>query len=149
MAYTVLTPAAVLLGVATQFLSDRLFPNVAPPYHPLAGWTALGGGLEIRAALGLLSVVGAPLLEEIFFRGALYGAIRRRRGIAVGLAGSAVVFAMLHPQLPLGFLPIAILGAAYAGLYEWRQSLIPAMVAHALNNGTVFLILCLAFPLSG
>lgn len=149
MAATVVTPAAVLVGLATQFLSDRFFPNIAPPYHPLQGLTATSSGAEIRLALFLAAVVGAPLLEEIFFRGVLYGALRRRFGVGWGIAASAAFFAVLHPQLPLGFLPIAFLGAAFAALYEWRQSLVPGMVAHAINNGIVFGLLNLLFPARG
>lgn len=149
MAATVLTPFAVLVGLATQALSDRLFPNMAPPYHPLQGYTATYMSEEIRLALFLAAAVGAPLLEEIFFRGVLYGALRRRFGIAAGMMGSATFFAILHPQLPLGFLPIAFLGAAFAALYEWRQSLIPGIVAHALNNGLIFLMLTFMFPIRG
>jgi len=149
MAATVMTPAAVLVGLATKAISDRFFPNMAPPYHPLQGLTATSASPEIRAALFIAAAVGAPLLEELFFRGVLYGALRRRFGIAAGMLASAAFFAILHPQLPLGFLPIAFLGAGFAALYEWRQSLIPGIVAHAFNNGLIFMLLSMAFPIRG
>jgi len=149
MAATVLIPTGYLINLATQALSQRYFPNVAPPYHPLQGLTATSGSLEIRVALFLAAAVGAPLLEEIFFRGALFGALRRRFGFWPGLLGSSAFFAILHPQLPLGFLPIAMLGGAFAALYEWRQSLIPGIVAHAVNNGLAFLMISLLFPPRG
>lgn len=146
LAALVMTPAVLLVGFLTQLLTTRFFPNVAPPYHPLQGLTATSGSPEIRLGLFMAAAVGAPLLEETFFRGALFGALRRRLGFWTALVGSAAFFAALHPQLPLGFLPIALLGAGFAALYEWRQSLVPAMVAHALNNGMVFLMLSLLFP---
>lgn len=149
MAALVMVPSAYLIGILTQFVSDRFFPHVAPPYHPLSGMTATSGSWEIRAALFMAAVIGAPLLEEIFFRGALFGALRRRFGFWWGLLGSSAFFAILHPQLPLGFLPIAALGAAFAALYEWRQSLVPAMVAHAINNGVAFFMLNSVFPRGG
>lgn len=140
-------PAIYLVNFATENITSRLFPTIPPPYHPLQGMTATSGSLEIRVSLFLAAVVGAPLLEEIFFRGALYGALRRRFGVALGIVGSSAFFAILHPQLPLGFLPIALLGATFCALYEWRQSLVPGMVAHAINNGLAFLMLSLLFPL--
>jgi membrane protease YdiL (CAAX protease family) len=146
LAALVIIPSAYLVNLVTQTLTDRFFPNIAPPYHPLSGMTATSGSTEIRVALFLAAVVGAPLLEEIFFRGALYGALRRRFGIGAAIVGSSAFFAILHPQLPLGFLPIALLGAAFCALYEWRQSLIPGMVAHAVNNGMAFLMLSVLFP---
>ena len=145
----VMIPAAYLINIVTQVFSDRFFPNIAPPYHPLQGLTATSGSAEIRWALFLAAAVGAPLLEEIFFRGALYGALRRRYGVPIALLASSAFFAILHPQLPLGFLPIALLGATFCALYEWRQSLIPGMIAHAMNNGLAFLMLSLVFPMRG
>jgi len=146
LAGTVLVPAVFLVGFLIQFVTSAVFPRLSPPYHPLQGLTATSSSNEIRWALGLAAVVGAPLLEETFFRGALYGALRRRWGIGAALLGSSAFFALLHPQLPLGFIPIALLGAGFAALYEWRQSLVPAMVAHALNNGLIFWMLNLLFP---
>ncbi|MGV3719491.1 MAG: type II CAAX prenyl endopeptidase Rce1 family protein [Actinomycetota bacterium] len=149
LAALVIIPSAYVVNLLTQTVSDRFFPNIAPPYHPLQGMTAASGSVEIRWALFLAAVVGAPLLEEIFFRGALYGALRRRFGVGTAIAASSAFFAILHPQLPLGFLPIALLGAAFCALYEWRQSLVPGMVAHAINNGLAFLMLTLLFPRQG
>lgn len=145
----ILIPVGYILALMTDAVSQRLFPNLAPANHPLGIMTATSTSPEIRWALTLTAVVGAPLLEEIFFRGALHGALRRRWGIWPGILLSATVFSLLHPQLPLGFLPIALLGAAFAVLYEWRQSLIPGIVAHAVNNSLPLLLLNLAFPAQG
>src|SRR5262249_27457942 len=102
-----------------------------------------------RLALLVIAAVGAPFFEELFFRGVLYGALRRRFGVGVGIAGSAGLFAALHPQLPLGFLPLFFLGAVLAALYEWRKSLVPGMLFHMIQNSFVFLILNLLFPVGG
>lgn len=149
MAAVVIIPAALLLNLTTHLVTERVFPNLPPPYHPLSGLTATSGQPAIRWALFAAAVIGAPVLEEVFFRGTLYGALRRRFGVGAALLGSSAFFAILHPQLPLGFLPLAGLGAAFALLYEWRQSLVPGMVVHAINNGLVFLLLTLTFPLRG
>jgi membrane protease YdiL (CAAX protease family) len=130
----------------SQWLGRRFFPEVEPPFHPIQAITAAAPGGWVRFAILAVVAVGAPLLEEFFFRGLLYGALRRRFGIAVGVLASAAVFSLLHPQLPLGFLPIFVLGAVFAAVYEWRQSLVPGMVMHALNNGFVWVALNLLFP---
>lgn len=149
VAAAVVIPGAYFLGFFTQWVGERYFPSIAPPYHPLGILTATSSSWEIRGALFIGAVIGAPFLEEIFFRGALFGALRRRRNFWTALLASSAFFSILHPQLPLGFLPIAALGGAFAGLYEWRQSLVPGMVAHALNNSIPFLMLNLMFPASG
>src|SRR5262249_867519 len=148
-AYMVTTPVLVATAWLTQRLTQRYFPNVPPPYHRGNGLLVGGHGFWLRVGLLVLLSVGAPLFEEFFFRGCLYGALRRRFGVAVGLPLSAAVFAILHPQLPLGFIPIFLLGFTFAALYEWRQSLVPSMVAHAINNGIIFVLLTALFPLSG
>lgn len=53
---------------------------------------------------------------------------------------SAAIFASIHP-LPVQFLPIFVLGAAFATLMYERGSLVSSMVAHSLQNSGVFLLL--------
>lgn len=149
LAALVIMPTAQLLGVVTQHLSDRFFPNVAPPYHPLGGLTATNTNLVIRAALFFAAAIGAPIFEEIFFRGALFGSLRRRFRFWPSALLSSAFFAILHPQLPLGFIPIAALAIGFSALTEWRRSLVPGMVAHAVNNGLAFLMMSLLFPPGG
>ncbi len=50
------------------------------------GWTALV----------LLTCVGAPLFEELFFRGLLQGQLVERFGVWIGIAVTAVVFGAVH-----------------------------------------------------
>lgn len=144
--YVAAWPLVIGSGLLAGWLGRRFFPQVAPPFHPIEAMAAAAPSGWVRFALLVIAAVGAPILEEIFFRGLLYGALRRRFGIAAGVLLSAVVFSLLHPQLPLGFLPIFVLGAVFALLYEWRQSLIPGMVMHALNNGLIWIYLNLLFP---
>jgi membrane protease YdiL (CAAX protease family) len=146
LAYVATQPIILAAGIITQHLTQRYFPNVPPPYHPVIGLMLGGSGFWTQAGLLVLLAVAAPLFEETFFRGALHGALRRRLGPGMGACLSAAVFAILHPQLPLGFLPIFLLGITFSLLYEWRQSLVPGMVMHALNNGLIFLTMRILFP---
>jgi membrane protease YdiL (CAAX protease family) len=148
-AFVATTPLLLAVGWLTERLSARYFPDVAPPYHPVSGLLVGGQDPWVRVGLLVLVAVGAPFLEEIFFRGALYGALRQRFGTAAALIGSAGLFAILHPQLPLGFIPIFLLGLTFAFLYEWRQSLLPGIVMHAINNGLIWLTFTTLFPLAG
>jgi membrane protease YdiL (CAAX protease family) len=146
IAYVAILPWLILVANSSEWLGRRFFPEVAPPFHPIQTLTLAASSGWTRLGLFVLLAVGAPLLEEVYFRGMLYGALRRRFGIAVGLIGSGALFSLLHPQLPLGFLPIMFLGVVLAALYEWRRSLLPSIALHALNNSLVFLLLTLLFP---
>lgn len=144
--YAAVLPWVLLIAALTQWAGQRFFPEVAPPYHPVQALTVAAPSGWARLGLFLIVAVTAPLWEEIFFRGVLYGALRRRFGVTAGCVGSTALFSLLHPQLPLGFLPIFFLGAFLAALYEWRRSLLPGIVLHAINNGLIFLFLTLLFP---
>ena len=87
---------------------------------------------DIALLVALVAFV-VPVGEEIFFRGLAYGAFRRALGRHAGVLASAVFFAAAHVQL-VEFLPILILGMILAYLYEYTGSLVPGMIAHAVNN---------------
>lgn len=83
--------------------------------------------------LAVLVAIVVPIGEEIFFRGLTYGAFRRRLGRHAAVLASAVFFAAAHLSL-VELLPILILGLILAYLYEYTGSLVPGMIAHAINN---------------
>jgi membrane protease YdiL (CAAX protease family) len=93
--------------------------------------------------LGLLACVGAPIVEETMFRGALLGHLRTRLGWWVSAPVVSLIFAAIHPQ---GWVAIPTLGAiamVLAALREVRGSIIASMTAHALNNGVAVTMMVL------
>jgi membrane protease YdiL (CAAX protease family) len=88
-------------------------------------------------------VVVAPICEEIFFRGLVYGALRRRLRKTTAQFISAGFFGICH-----GFLcfPQFFAGLIFAHVYESNQpkSLVTSITLHALNNSMVFILLALA-----
>jgi len=74
-----------------------------------------------------------PVLEEIFFRGFLYGVLKKRAGVFWGIFLSAAFFAYIHANLA-SFFPILCLGILLAYLYERTGSLIPSITVHAIHN---------------
>ncbi|HHX41328.1 MAG TPA: CPBP family intramembrane metalloprotease, partial [Armatimonadetes bacterium] len=121
----------------------RFLPNAPTPPNPAIALALRAQGFWDWAILILVVVVVAPLFEEVFFRGALYAAIRRHAGAGAAVAVTSLFFALVHPQLPLGSLPILALGIVFALAVELRRSLIPSIVAHMLNNGVALLLLAI------
>ena len=78
--------------------------------------------------------VVAPIVEEILFRGLLFRALGRQFALPVAAALSAAVFAGLHPPLPWGFFSLFATGVGLCYLYRATGSLMPCIVAHAVNN---------------
>lgn len=85
----------------------------------------------------LLATVWAPVMEEIVFRGALFGHLRKRWGVLASALVVAPAFGLMHgyPLILLG--GVMSLGFGFSLLREWRGSLIAPMVAHCINNFAV------------
>lgn len=84
-------------------------------------------------------VVFAPIFEELAFRGLLYATLRRRLTFFPAAIISTSIFALAHGYSLIGFISVFWSGFLWAWIYERTGSLIPGMVAHAMNN----LLVCL------
>ncbi|HUP74446.1 MAG TPA: type II CAAX endopeptidase family protein [Acidimicrobiales bacterium] len=90
--------------------------------------------------LVLLTVVGAPIVEELFFRGLLLRALERRLRAPMAIGVSSVLFGLVHFQ-PLQFLALVIFGAIAGILAHRAQRLGPAIWAHIGFNATTVVAL--------
>ncbi len=88
----------------------------------------------------ILAVVLAPLMEEIVFRGFLYGYLRSRFSILAAAPLTGLVFAILHPQGVAAMPYLFMLGTGLCLLREYNRSLVPAIFAHMVTNGLVMVI---------
>ncbi len=100
------------------------------------------GGLRALDYLWLLIPLAilAPIVEELGFRGLLYGYMRGRTGVVLSIVVSALVFAVLHVVIP----PLFVMGAILAFLAERYRSIVPGIVLHATNNALVVVIIAIA-----
>lgn len=124
-------PAAVALFLGLDVVTSAVVGETNQPTSLLSFADAgLGGAIAVTVGAALL----APLWEELVFRGVLYGALRRRLGIPLSVAISAVAFALSHlAPTELPFLLAA--GVLLALLRERYLSLWPGIVLHAAING--------------
>jgi membrane protease YdiL (CAAX protease family) len=92
-----------------------------------------GNHLELTILL-IAIIVGAPIFEELLFRGLIFQTLRQKYsfGIAAGL--SAVLFSVLHGYSIAGFFALVWTGFVWAWSVEKTKSLLPAMIAHSLHN---------------
>lgn len=88
------------------------------------------------------TVVCAPFFEELFFRGFLYNALRRRLGFGAAAVLSAALFSVIH-QVNANLLPLFVLGLLFAWLYERTGRLVAPMAFHAVFNGISLLLFLL------
>jgi uncharacterized protein len=96
-----------------------------------------------QLVVGVIAViVAAPVGEELFFRGMIFGSLRTRFGFWAAGAMSSLVFALVHVQPPLMVLMFFV-GFGLALIYEWRGSLAASIAAHAAFNLIGFTLILL------
>lgn len=92
------------------------------------------------ALLAVLVVVGAPVVEELFFRGLVMRAFERRFGPKVALVASSVLFGLAHFQLLQ--LPALVLFGLVVGMLTQRFGRLgPGIFAHAAFNAVTVIVL--------
>ncbi|HLA41875.1 MAG TPA: type II CAAX endopeptidase family protein [Aggregatilineales bacterium] len=85
----------------------------------------------------------APLVEELFFRGILYGWLRKRFGIIIGVIVSGLLFGIAHIE-PAMIIANSVMGFMLALSYEYSKSLFVPMTIHFVNNFIVSVLVGLA-----
>jgi membrane protease YdiL (CAAX protease family) len=143
----------VPIGLAVGFLAQVvIIPLVYWPILRLLGnpdVSAEARDLTDRAhgfgvvLLVVLTIVGAPIVEELFFRGLLLRALERRMRAPLAIGVSAILFAVVHFQ-PLQFLALVIFGAIVGVLAHRSNRLGPAIWAHVAFNATTVIALLLS-----
>ncbi len=93
---------------------------------------------------GLFVVIIGPFLEEVFFRGYAFRALRQKLGLAWGVVLSGILFALPHVfGVTTGYIglliPIFLGGVILALVYHYTNNLWSAVLAHCMNNFVGFL----------
>ena len=103
-----------------------------------------------RGMLALLTVavaLGPGIAEEMFFRGYMQTRLAERYGPALAIAVAAACFGLLH--FDLVHTPVAaVLGVFLGWAVERTGSIVPAMVAHVVNNLVAVLTARVPLPAS-
>ncbi len=96
-----------------------------PDPGPISGWL-----MAEKVAGALIGGLLIGVLEETFFRGALFAAVRRREGLASAVVWSALLYAVLHVTKP-GALPSGVpfdastawtmVGGVFLDVFQWRN----------------------------
>jgi len=113
-----------LLGLAYVQLVERWELFDLPKVRP-----------QDRRDMLWLACVGAPIVEEVLFRGLVFKGLLRSVKLPLAVVWSALLFAFMHG--PHSWPPVFLLGVATALLYR-RTGFLPAsMVLHATYNYVV------------
>lgn len=96
-------------------------------------------------AIGLGVCVGAPLVEELFFRGLVFNVLKTRTQTWVAVIVSALAFGSLHVQGSFAasvytVTATTLVGVVLAVARAWTGRLGTAIWIHVLFNTTGFLL---------
>ena len=152
-----LTWSDVGWGVIAGVVGLILAGIVAVVTQAIAGDFSSAAGeiaVELREAgpfwallvFAIMVMVGAPIVEELAFRGMLYNSLRKRGvGAVWTIAITTVAFSAFHFE-PVRFFLLLPIGVVY-GWVRWKTgSLGASMVAHGVNNTPAALVVLLGVP---
>ena len=87
----------------------------------------------------IVTLIGAPISEEVFFRGLTFSGLSRW-GFWPAALVSGASFSLVHFD-PGSFLPFSAIGVLICWIYWRRRSLGDAIAFHFIFNATSFAIL--------
>ena len=123
----------LIIGALALVIWIANITNYRPPMEPIMKLFLKEKSPLLLLYSTLFATVLGPILEEIFFRGFMYSAIKKKTGIIGAILLSSFLFSILHTNV-IGFLPIMVLGILLAILYEKTGSLIPSIMVHMIHN---------------
>lgn len=95
------------------------------------------GSTAELVALGIVTIILAPVAEETLFRGVLYPTIKQYGFPRAALWGTSALFALIHFNVAI-FVPLLLLALLLVWLYEKTDNLLAPIVAHATFNAVNF-----------
>jgi len=128
-----LVPGFLLVGSAWVGLLERLGLDVEPQaLLDVASGGALGPGEWAALTYG---AIGAPVVEELVFRGLVQSALGVEVGPVRGAVAAGGLFGLMHLAEPAAVGPLVVMGVVLGLLRTRSGSLAPALALHVGNNG--------------
>ncbi len=136
--FVVVQPVIYYLGYLNSLIPvPEVFTDLQQTQYEMIESFLTSDGVLI---MGLINIALVPAIcEEVMFRGYVQSALEKSWGIWPAIILSGLLFGMFHIQLT-NLMPLAALGILLA-LVTWLSgSLVPAILAHLINNGGAVLL---------
>jgi membrane protease YdiL (CAAX protease family) len=125
---------AVRVGTVIQLIVSNQTKHVQAGFEHFSVNAHAPAVTALSVALAVITIVViAPIIEEIVFRGLLFGALAPRLGVLAAAIVSALLFGLIHGD-PVLFPTLAALGFVAALSYAATGNLVVPIALHALNN---------------
>lgn len=145
LGFGLLAWGAYMFGsVVISLAVSQYIPGVDLDQKQDVGFNALVGQLDIIYAF-IAIVIVAPIVEEVVFRGYLYGSLRSKLYPWVAALVVSILFGAVHGQLNVG-IDTFLLSLVLCYLRDKTGAIWSGIFVHALKNSLAFYILFLAPP---
>lgn len=102
----------------------------------------VGSSIGEMLLILVCTVVAAPIIEEILFRGILLGALQRVMNVKAAVIVSSLIFGIMHRTSIITVVTTACIGVLLACIYLRHKNLLNSMIVHGLYN---FMASCQTF----
>ena len=109
--------------------------------QPLLYSTLISPSGKILAALAL--VVAGPILEEVIYRGLIYGKLRKNHSLITSILTISILFGFLHGQWNVG-VDVFALSVVACLMRETTGTIYAGIILHVLKNTIAFYFLFMA-----
>jgi membrane protease YdiL (CAAX protease family) len=139
------TVRAAALGMGAFYLLTVAYAAIVRPDVEQGVTERLGAedGTLLLIVAGVMVILVAPVVEEIFFRGFFYRALRTRYPVRFAAVFDGVLFGLIHYDFEssdslLLLPPLALIGLLFCLVYERTGTLWAPIGMHAFNNMIAF-----------
>lgn len=133
----------ILFVQVLQFVISQLSPDtslVPEVYDRMTNST----GTPLVYVFLLAGCLCAPIAEEVFFRGFLFNAFRKRMPFIVAALLQSAIFGFGHLYSWAPALGVTSLGLIFTMVYYWRRTIVAPIFVHASYNGLLVAVMLLA-----
>jgi membrane protease YdiL (CAAX protease family) len=140
-------PATYLTAIGIQIVIAALLLLLDVPISSNVDEGESRATLGYKIAIVIVTVVAAPIVEEIIFRGVVLRGLLSRMGPVPAIAIQGVLFGVAHvdPSRGSGNIGLAVVlssvGIVFGAAAYLTRRIAPTVIAHAIFNGVVMILL--------
>lgn len=133
-------PAFFLVSSLWTNLVERLLGERTDLRQEIVKLFGETSSVPLRVQIAVAAVLVAPVIEELLFRGLLYGLLRRHARPVLAMIAVGMLFGAIHDS-PVAFVPLSLFGVLMCYLYEKTGRLSVPIVAHMIFNGIMVMLM--------
>lgn len=144
-------PRGIAAGLVLQIplvpivvvLMQLIFGDLEPTGRALTLVDSVSSSPFLVVLLVVCVAIGAPLVEELFYRGLVQPALIRLTNVPIGVGLASLIFGAVHLSL-VELVPLSVVGLVFGILAHRTGRLLPSIIAHMTFNAFTLVALLLA-----